>query len=196
MEAELIEVRRGDQKALVDKESLHALLRSDMVSSGTEHDHVVVMLAHEDYHGAWHTVWLAQRSATKLDYPRWYDTTVGGHVRAGEQRDAAMGREIAEELGRGINGRFCRERRLSPPEGLRLEEGAARVWGWLFSVASGTRFVPSEEIEQLVPVGVDALDEWGQKHGGEMTPDLQLIWPRLVEAMKERATEAHGGGMT
>ncbi len=44
-------------------------------------------------------LWLQKRAATKKIQPGKWDTSVGGHVASGEKLDAALQREVREELG-------------------------------------------------------------------------------------------------
>ncbi len=47
--------------------------------------------------GCW--IWFQKRAHTKTAFPDYYDTAVGGHIRAGEPPIRAVLREIQEEIG-------------------------------------------------------------------------------------------------
>lgn len=69
-------------------------LRAEPVTPG--HYHLVVNAFIFNTH---HQVLLQQRSDDKLNFPGYWDTSVGGAVRAGETIETAMHREMVEELG-------------------------------------------------------------------------------------------------
>jgi len=58
-------------------------------------------------------IFLQKRAGDKDVQPGRWDTSVGGHVDAGEERESAARRELAEEL--GIPGRNISETGSSPP---------------------------------------------------------------------------------
>jgi isopentenyldiphosphate isomerase len=71
--------------------------------------HVIVRNAAGD-------LFLQKRSANKKIHPGKWDTSVGGHVEAGQSYEAAAVKEAAEELG------------ISPEESLRMRFSHEHVW--------------------------------------------------------------------
>lgn len=69
-------------------------LRANPVAPG--HYHLVVNAFVFNRQGQ---VLLQQRSLDKLNFPGYWDTSAGGAVKAGETIEAAMARELREELG-------------------------------------------------------------------------------------------------
>ena len=120
-------------------------------------------------------IYLQKRSEDKDVQPGRWDTSVGGHVDAGEERESAVLRELAEELGipgRGIPGRDIPSRDItgsgaSPPHLVYLhkyrhgnEYESELVTTWITrwdgpfhlqeSEISEGRFWDPEEIDHLV----------------------------------------------
>jgi isopentenyl-diphosphate delta-isomerase type 1 len=68
--------------------------RKEIHAKGLRHRavHIVVLNAEGN-------ILLQKRSAKKDLFPGWWDISVGGHVDAGEEYDAAVARELREEMG-------------------------------------------------------------------------------------------------
>ncbi len=144
--------------------------------------------AHAD--GSWHRavhviVWnapgqilLQKRAAAKASFPGFWDTSVGGHVGAGETYLATALRECAEELGIEIS-----EQNLSRIGKHPFDEMATdREWVESFALVCEGPFFPDpaevELVQWFTAKEVEALISQGS-----VTPHFVLQWRRELGAM-------------
>ncbi len=139
--------------------------------------HLVVHLHVFDAEGR---LYLQKRALTKDTNPGRWDTSVGGHVQAGEPVAEALLREAREEL--GIDA-----------------AGARRLYGYLYrSGRFETEFAECFRMEwpgpfRIDPVEIDegrffSFDEIGRLAGtGSLTPMFVHELPRLKRALRGKA---------
>jgi isopentenyldiphosphate isomerase len=125
-------------------------------------------------------LYLQKRSRDKDTNPGFWDTSVGGHVSAGEAVSVALAREAREELDIDAAGARFLYDMLN--EGT-FESEYARCFAlrWEGEIhpdpveISEGRFFPPAEVQGLIGTGV-------------LTPLFEREWPRLVAAMGLRVS--------
>lgn len=120
-------------------------------------------------------VFLQKRAATKDVQPGKWDTSVGGHVDAGETPDAAARRELGEELGaRDAEPEFLYAYIWrSPIESERIQ--SYRLWH------EGPFALQREEIDQGRFWRVTEIE--AAMGAGVFTPNFEHEWPRARAAL-------------
>jgi isopentenyldiphosphate isomerase len=119
-------------------------------------------------------VFLHKRSRTKDLFPGYWDSSVAGHVGAGEDYDLTAVRELEEELG-------CRPD--SPPQRLlkidaREETGQEFVWVYRVA-AEGPFTLQPDEIECGDWFTIGEIDRWLAERPEEIAPALRYLWPLI-----------------
>jgi isopentenyl-diphosphate delta-isomerase type 1 len=129
---------------------------------------------------------LQKRSARKDTNPGLWDTSVGGHVNAGEPVREAVLRESREEL--GIDASEAR------PLYTLLNEGSYESeFAHCYLLTCGGPFhADPEEIDEVRFFSVQQVEE--MIGTGSLTPLFEREWPRLREAMREWQLLRDGGG--
>jgi isopentenyldiphosphate isomerase len=140
--------------------------------------------AHDLRHRAVHVLvfnragelFLQKRSPRKDTAPGAWDSSVSGHVDAGEDYDACAVRELREEIGLHVA--------LAPRRWLRLpacpETGHEFVWVYR-QEAEGPFILHPEEIERgawFAPAGITRLV---RQRPAEYASSFRLIWQKLME---------------
>jgi isopentenyl-diphosphate delta-isomerase type 1 len=120
-------------------------------------------------------LFLQKRSMSKDTNPGLWDTSIGGHVMAGEQADAAVRREAQEEL--GIDAAAARFIYSYLREGsFESEYAACYRLAWDGPVSADTeeidegRFFTLAEVSSMVGARL-------------LTPMFEEEWPRLLRAL-------------
>jgi 16S rRNA (adenine1518-N6/adenine1519-N6)-dimethyltransferase len=114
-------------------------------------------------------VYLQQRSRSKDRYPLKWDSSVSGHVTAGETYDETAQRELNEELGVSLPLRKVAQ--------LPASERTDREFIWLYDGAAWGDFVPnSAEIEQGAFLPVAAVDGWTSARPDDFAPAFLECW--------------------
>lgn len=123
------------------------------------------------------------RSPRKDMYPGWWDISMGGHVNAGEEYEAAVLRELREELGIAAP-EAVREVARKPPtplsgwEFVRIyecvhtgalapdpEEVVAAHWADARDVLAGAPVDPAAPARGVTPSGLDSIRLWATATG-------------------------------
>jgi isopentenyl-diphosphate delta-isomerase type 1 len=117
-------------------------------------------------------VYLHRRTMTKDSFPGRWTSSCAGHVGAGDDYDAAMVRELGEELGL---------RPDKPPERL-LKVAACPATGqefvWVYRVAFGGVLVPDpDEIDTGGWYEPAVVDRWLAERPGDFADSFVLLWP-------------------
>jgi len=143
--------------------------RSEIHARGLRHRaaHVLIFNARGQ-------VFLQQRSRLKDREPGLWSTSAAGHLDSGEDYDAAMWRELGEELG---------WRPATPLERvLRIEACADtdQEFVWVYRcVGEGPFLLNREEIETGGWFTPEHVDRWLAERPGEFTAAFRLIWRKL-----------------
>jgi len=119
-------------------------------------------------------VFLQKRSARKDCHPNRWDSSASGHLRVGEDYDAAARREVTEELGVRLD---------RPPERLfRLDAGAAtgQEFVWVYRAAHDGPFALCvEEISGGGWFAPAEVSRWLAERPEDFAPTVPVIWARL-----------------
>ncbi len=172
-------------------------LSSELLVRVDRDDRVLGTVARSEAHrdGIWHRavhviVWdlqgrilLQKRAAAKASFPGFWDTSVGGHVGAGESYLESALRECAEELGIEVAERdFSRIGKHLFDE---MDTDVEWVESW--SLVHEGPFNPDPaEVETVAWFSADQVEEKIAR--GELTPHFVLQWRRELE----RFTRARG----
>jgi isopentenyl-diphosphate Delta-isomerase len=122
-------------------------------------------------------VLLQKRTAAKDTSPGLWDSACSGHVDAGEEYDAAIVRELGEEL--GLDGAVAAGAR----RWLYVEACAETGWEfvWVYRLEYGGPFRPHPaEIERVEWWDARRLTRALAVRPLEFTPALRLIWPETL----------------
>ncbi len=127
--------------------------------------------------------WLLQRRSRQKDIqPGKWDTSVGGHVQAGESIEAALEREVGEEIGLQVRAADCRYLHQYTHRNARESELV-----YTYAIVSSGPFLPqASEVDELrfwTPAEIESrLPE------GIFTPnfgeEFALSLPQLRKALK------------
>lgn len=102
-------------------------------------------------------VWFQQRAHTKKDFPDYYDIAVGGHIGAGEDRDAAALREMREEIGLDVRRSQLRYLGYTREE-IRLGGFFDREIGHVYLYEDPDPvFHPGEEVSRMIWLSLEEL---------------------------------------
>ena len=119
-------------------------------------------------------VYLHRRSRTKDTFPLRWTSSCAGHVGAGDDYDAAMVRELGEELGL---------RPAEPPERLFKVDACAATGAefvWVYRVRADGPVSPNPaEIEGGGWFEPAAVDAWVAGRPAEFADSFVLLWPRV-----------------
>ncbi|MBA4138131.1 MAG: NUDIX hydrolase [Opitutus sp.] len=119
-------------------------------------------------------VFLHQRSLVKDTFPGLWNSSCAGHVGAGDDYDATMMRELAEELGcvpARAPVRLCKIE-------ARPETGAEFVWIYRVE-AEGPFQLNAREIQCGAWFGRAAIDAWVAERPQEFAASFVFLWPRV-----------------
>lgn len=159
-----------------------------------ERDEVVRQATRREVHatGLWHRavhvmvfdgsrrVLLQRRSMLKDLSPGLWDSSCSGHLDAGEDYDAAAGRELAEEIGIRV------EAGRPPARWFRVEACAETGWEfvWVYRLDyAGPIVLDPHEIqyaEWVVPADVSARVAARPE---DFCPSFKLIWPQVASRL-------------
>lgn len=146
--------------------------RAEVHAQGLRHRAVHVLV--RDSKG---NVFLQRRAESKDMHPGLWDSSVSGHLDAGERYDDAAVREMGEELG------------INP------EPGPVRVLHLGAGIATGNEFIRVYSCAHAGPITVNAaeisdgrwlppneIDQWIQMQPDEFSPVFRLVWRRFRKA--------------
>jgi 16S rRNA (adenine1518-N6/adenine1519-N6)-dimethyltransferase len=163
---------------VVDKNDriLRSASRSDVHGNNLRHRAVHILLFHE-----FGEVYLQQRSRSKDRHPLKWDSSVAGHVTAGETYDETAQRELEEEL--GINVPLRKVAKLP------ASERTGHEFVWLYDGAASGDLVPnSAEIERGAFLPTAAVDGWTSARPEDFAPAFLECWEAYRR--KDRASFA------
>jgi len=119
---------------------------------------------------------LQKRARDKDTNPGLWDTSVGGHVRTGEEVRTALLREASEELGIDASS-------AKPLYGFLYGNSFETEFAWSFSIIFGGPFVPDAgEIEDVRFFSFREID--GMISTGALTPMLEHELPMLRKGLQ------------
>ncbi|HSI10294.1 MAG: NUDIX domain-containing protein [Rariglobus sp.] len=141
-------------------------------------------LRHRSVHalvfGADGRVFLQKRSMLKDSSPGKWDASCSGHVDGGEDYDAAVVRELGEEIGLAVSGASGLERLF------KIDACVDTGWEfvWVYRLKSDGPFtLHPAEIERGDWYAPEALTRAMEERPKEFTRPFRLIWPRVVVAV-------------
>lgn len=119
-------------------------------------------------------VFLHRRARTKDTFPGRWTSSCAGHVGAGDDYDAAMARELREELGLAVPAARCR--RLCKVEAC---AATGEEFVCVYRVEAEGPLAPDpEEIEAGGWFAPSAVDAWIARRPGDFADSFVLLWPR------------------
>jgi 16S rRNA (adenine1518-N6/adenine1519-N6)-dimethyltransferase len=155
-----------EQFPVVDKNDriLRSASRSEVHGNNLLHRAVHILLFNEAGE-----VYLQQRSRSKDRHPLKWDSSVAGHVTAGETYDETAQRELNEELGVSVPLRSVAK--------LSASERTDHEFIWLYDGAASGALVPnSAEIEQGAFVPTSAVNGWTSARPEDFAPAFLECW--------------------
>lgn len=120
-------------------------------------------------------LFLQQRALWKDDFPGVWDSSSSGHVSAGDAMDETALREVAEELGVGLE---------VPPRRI-FELDATEATGWEFcgvyrAEHEGPFVLQPSEIRGGGWFTPEAISEWVSRRPQDFASAFRVIWERLA----------------
>ena len=129
---------------------------------------------------------LQKRSRSKDTNPGRWDTSVGGHVSAGEPVRVALLREAREELGLDATASVALYSYL-------WEGSFESEYARCFLLETGEPARPdAQEIDELRAFTLEEVQ--GMIGAGSLTPMFEYEWPRLLGALRSRSPGGQRGG--
>ncbi len=117
-------------------------------------------------------LFLQKRSHAKDNNPGLWDSSVSGHVDAGEDYDDCVVREACEEIGLALARPPRRLFKLKACAGTGFEH----TWVYRCRAEGPFRLDPAE-IDEGRWVSVGELDRWIGQRAGDFAETMHLIWP-------------------
>ncbi len=114
-----------------------------------------------------HELILQYRSHRKRIYPLKWDTSVGGHVHAGERLDAGVKREMGEELGLHVQPHYLGWADVADHEG--EYHHRERVHYYCVILPPHAGLTPNEEFEDIAFVTLEKMPAFISSHAFTMT---------------------------
>ncbi len=118
-------------------------------------------------------LWLQKRSLRKDMNPGVWDSSVSGHLDAGEDYEAAAMRELDEEIG-------IREATSETLENiLRVKPSAETGWEHIrifLTKHAGAVSFPAAEIESMMPFPIGEIEAWSESKPGDFSPAFLLLF--------------------
>jgi isopentenyldiphosphate isomerase len=157
-------------------EVIGRLPRAQVHREGRKHRavHVLVFNARGE-------VFLQKRSPTKDTFPGAWDSSASGHVASGEGYDAAVARELREELGLVIGSPPRRLFKIPACE----ETGEEFVWVYCLD-SEGPFVLHPGEIERGEWFAPRRVNDWIKERPGDFAGSFALIWRMLNFATRSR----------
>ena len=122
-------------------------------------------------------VLLQKRSKRKDTFPNTWDSTVSGHVDAGESYDQAVIRESQEEMGLEFDEAPARLFKIKACE----ETG--QEFCWIYQSHHEGPFLPNEdEVSAVKWFSTKDLESEALHDASLFSPSFSLIWRRLTES--------------
>ncbi len=118
-------------------------------------------------------VFLQKRSMNKDNNPGLWDSSVSGHVDAGESYDLCVVREAGEEIGLELD--------VVPERLFKLDasEQTGFEFTWIYRCAHNGPFnLNPYEIDTGNWFGIDEVDRWLKRNPEQLARSVRLIWPR------------------
>ena len=174
---------------------------AEMLSVVDSHDHVVGTERRDKVHelGLRHRavhvlifnnngdLFLQKRGLHKKENPGLWDSSVAGHVDAGETYDACCVREIEEEVGLVLS--------VTPQRLFKLEAGEKNgmEFSWIYRVDTGKALVPNlDEISEGGWFAQSEVDRAVIDQSTEISEVFQLIWKIFRSTRSTRSAESSG----
>lgn len=118
-------------------------------------------------------IWFQQRAHTKKDFPDYYDLAVGGHISCDETPEAALLREMREEIGLSVTAEQLRYLGYTR-EDLHLGEFFDREVGYVYLYENDCPvFAPGDEVDRMIWVPLEELIAKEMKGAEETTAFLE-----------------------
>lgn len=118
-------------------------------------------------------LWLQKRSLRKDKNPGLWDSSVSGHLDAGEDYATAAVRELEEEIGiQAINGESLKEMAVLKP---------CEQTGWehvrlYVTEHPGSVHYPAAEIESMMPFPISEIEAWANNRPEDFSPVFLLMF--------------------
>jgi 16S rRNA (adenine1518-N6/adenine1519-N6)-dimethyltransferase len=123
-------------------------------------------------------LYLQKRSRLKDMSPGLWDSSVSGHLDAGEDYEAAAMRELEEEIGISTKAEDLKRIGVMKPS---EETGWEHVHVFVMSSKASPNF-PAAEIEAMMPFSIAEIQKWIAASPGDFAPAFRLIFQTMHAA--------------
>lgn len=123
-------------------------------------------------------LWLQKRSLRKDMNPGVWDSSVSGHLDAGEDYEGAAVRELGEEIGIADADPDCLEAlfTLKPSRNTGFEHIRLFITKY-----AGAVFFPAAEIESMMPFPITEIGAWSESRPDDFSPTFLLLFRQWRE---------------